>query len=59
MGAICYKGAKMTYINEESGKEVKVLEITPDNYVRFKMNGIEIFVAKKRFDKVYKPKGEK
>jgi len=49
----------MTYINEESGKEVKVIEITPDNYVRFKMNGIEIFVAKKRFDKVYKPKKEK
>jgi len=46
----------MTYINEESGKEVKVIEITPDNYVRFKMNGLELLVAKKRFDKVYKPK---
>jgi len=45
----------LTYINEESGKRVEVIEITDDNYVRFKMNGLELLVAKKRFDKVYKP----
>ena len=43
----------MKYISKDGTKEVKVLEITKDGYVKFIINGSEIIVAKKRFDKLY------
>ena len=43
----------MKYISKDGTKEVKVLEITKDGYVRFVINGIETTVAKNRFDKMY------
>ena len=46
----------MTYISKDGTKEVEVLEITKDGFVKFVINGIETFVAKNRFDKIYSKK---
>jgi hypothetical protein len=43
----------MTYISKDGSKTVEVLEVTQDGFVRFITNGIEVLVAKTRFEKMY------
>ena len=43
----------MKYISKDKTKTVEVTEITKDGFVRFITNGIEVLVAKNRFDKMY------
>ena len=43
---------------DKNGKEVELISITDDNMVYFKLNGIVLCLAKKRFDKLYTLKNQ-
>lgn len=43
----------MKYVSKDGKKSVEVLEVTADGFVRFVIDGIETYVAKNRFNKVY------